>query len=381
MKLLDLCKSSNRRVEENNHFCYWQVDGYKLDNKHLVLWYEKQFNSVADFVYRDFEKLKSNLSNTSIDMGQDYHLNFLKKLRNEYRHVKLLYSGGTDSATILDMAHKHGISINETITLVIEDINLPSNAEQKNIVLPSLERYKSVIEKSSLVVYSHHDIAKHFDDKFAMFSGPCDSHMPVGFTAAKYHALEKYYGGKDTCVISGMEKPQIMLYNGRWYAACLDPVAFGDQSIPNVIPFYIDADNIKGYIKDCILFRNHLLEKGLVNDDHFQFFQPDQTQEHSEVIGRIVIQGTEHQLIKTGQVPNKKTLLRFNECFTQNNLTTLTKYLDAVQTFYDIFPETKTKSGLEKYNNQGKFAWFVDIDSLKVFTQQELIPNGFIKMA
>ena len=25
----------------------------------------------------------------------------------------------------------------------------------------------------------------------------------------------------------------------------------------------------------------------------------------------------------------------------------------------------------------GKFAWFIDIDSLKVYTQQELIPDGF----
>ena len=25
----------------------------------------------------------------------------------------------------------------------------------------------------------------------------------------------------------------------------------------------------------------------------------------------------------------------------------------------------------------GKFAWFIDIDSLKVYTQQELIPHGF----
>jgi len=40
----------------------------------------------------------------------------------------------------------------------------------------------------------------------------------------------------------------------------------------------------------------------------------------------------------------------------------------------------KFNSILPQYAYQdppGKFAWFIDLDSLEVFTQQELIPNGF----
>ena len=32
---------------------------------------------------------------------------------------------------------------------------------------------------------------------------------------------------------------------------------------------------------------------------------------------------------------------------------------------------------MDDFSGQGKFAWFIDIDSLDIYTQQELIPNGF----
>ena len=76
-----------------------------------------------------------------------------------------------------------------------------------------------------------------------------------------------------------------------------------------------------------------------------------------------------------------KTLLRFKECFGHNKFTTLIKYFEAVKTFYEIFPEAKTERGLKQYNSNGKFAWFIDLDTFKVYTQDELIPNGFKKSA
>ena len=380
MKLLDLCRISNKRVEDTNPFCFWLVGGYKLDNKHLVMWYEKQFQTTASFVYRDLDLLKTNLQDTQIDLNIDYHLEFLKRLRRENKSVKLMYSGGTDSATVLDIAHRHQIAIDETITLIIQDIDLASNTEQKNIVLPGLEKYKAVINKATQVTYNYNDIEEHFNDRYAFFSGPCDAVVPVGFTAAKYTALSRYYNDKDTCIISGIDKPQILLYNGKWYATCIDnPVAWGDQSIPNLVPFYMDARNIKGYLKDCIRFRDHLTEKGEVNDSYLQFFQPDQSKEHTDVLQRLQIQG--EQLGGKFSTNNEKTLLRFKECFGHNRFTTLIKYFNAMQTFLDIFPEAKTQRGLEQYNKNGKFAWFIDLDTLEVHTQGELIPNGFKKTA
>jgi hypothetical protein len=379
MKLLDLCRTSTERVESRNDFCFWQVDQYKLDNKHLTMWYEKEFNSTARFVYRDYDHLKYALSDARIDLDHDYHLDFLKNLRSKNKTVKLMYSGGTDSATILDLAHQHDITIDETITLVIQDIDYPSNTEQKNIVMPSLEKYRQVINKASVVVYTHEEIERHFEDKYAFFSGPCDAVIPVGFTAAKYTALEPYMNQEGACVISGIDKPEVLYYNGKWYATCVDSaVAWGDQSIKNLVPFYMDAGNIKGYVKDCLLFRNYIIEKQLVNNKSFQFFQPDQSKEHSRILGRLEIQGAQHQLTdgKFSTI-NEKTLLRFKECLGRNKFTTLIKYFEAAKTFYSVFPEAESEAGLSKYHNNGKFAWFIDLDSLEVYSPKELIPNGF----
>jgi hypothetical protein len=46
-----------------------------------------------------------------------------------------------------------------------------------------------------------------------------------------------------------------------------------------------------------------------------------------------------------------------------------------MEKFLKLFPECG--SGFDGYNSQGKFAWFIDIDTLEIFTQAELIPDGF----
>ena len=374
MQLLDLCKLSNQRVEERDPFCFWQVDGYKLDNKHLVMWYEKNHNTRAEFVYRDYDLLKDNLKDTVIDLDQDYHLDFLKHLRSKYETVKLLYSGGTDSATILDMAHRNNIMIDETITLFIEDIDLPSNAEQKNIAIPGLEKYKSVIGRPHVVKIGYDVIEKHFEDRYSLFSSPCDPFFPVSFSAAKYGPLEEYQNGSDTCVISGIDKPEVMFYHGRWYATQIDnAVAFGDQSVHNLLPFYMDARNIKGYIKDCIFYRNWLIKNDRVSKDNWQFFRPLPVNEQSRVINRIEIDNSQHLIARNKSFTNgEKHQMRFKECFGSGNFTLFTKYFKAMETFFEIFPDTRTSNGLQDYHKNGKFAWLVDIDTLEVFRQDEV---------
>ncbi len=46
-----------------------------------------------------------------------------------------------------------------------------------------------------------------------------------------------------------------------------------------------------------------------------------------------------------------------------------------MEKFFEIFPECRT--GFDPLVSQGKFAWFIDIDNLEIYSQQELIPNGF----
>ena len=379
MELNNLCRLSTDRVERRNDPYFWQVDGYKLDNKHLALWYEKQNQTNATFVFNNHERLKNNLSDKKIDLTHNYHLDFLKHLRLKHRKLNLLYSGGTDSATILDLAHDNNIIIDETITWVIEDIDLDSNSEQKYIVPAGIKKYQKAIGKSSQIICSHDDLEKRFEDRFAFFSGPCDSNFPIGFSVAKYTALKKYYDQEDMCMISGLDKPRLLYYKKKWYAFCVDnAVAFGDQSIPNLVPFYMDTDNIKGYVKDCLLFRNYLLEKKMVSDEKIQFFNPGQSAEINKVFERVKIEHEDKQFPESTWSNNsQKNSTRFKELFARNRFTLLGNYFRALNTFFEIFPQTKTNAGLDEYHKNGKFAWFIDIESLEVFTQHELIPNGF----
>jgi len=57
----------------------------------------------------------------------------------------------------------------------------------------------------------------------------------------------------------------------------------------------------------------------------------------------------------------------------------LVNYFTAMKKFTELLPEYGHNDGFQALHSGGKFAWFIDIDSLEVFTQHQLIPNGFKK--
>jgi hypothetical protein len=71
-------------------------------------------------------------------------------------------------------------------------------------------------------------------------------------------------------------------------------------------------------------------------------------------------------------LPTTKGLQRMHDALSAGRMDLLVNYFTAIEKCNELLPDYANK------NIPGKFAWFIDIDSLEVFTQQELIPNGFI---
>lgn len=376
-KLLDLVNQSNSRVHQTDHFCYYEVDGFKIDNKHLVSWYEKTYNTTATFVYRDLDIIKQNLKKCVIDLNYDYNAEFIKHLRSKYKKVNLFYSGGADSETILNTAQKIDFRFDETITLVVDNIDLPCNIEVKELALRGLEKYKKNIKKPSIIAYTFDDVEKYFANEYSYFAGPCDAMVPLGFGAAKYSSLQQYFHHKDSCFIKGNDKPQIVYYNNKWYATMIDSDIDGDQCIPNVVYFWLDADNIKSYIKESILYRDYIIQTNFDNTKSLQFFKPSSDPASNSVINRVCVDNWKIQFKKSDSKLNHKSQQRLTDALSNNRYNLLVNYFSSYKMFNSIFPETVYPEGLENYHQQGKFAWFIDLDSLQVYTQNELIPNGF----
>ena len=118
-KLLTLAKESTKLVDETGAKFYWEVDDhpYKFYNKHLARWYENEYGVWSNFVDRSLSSIKENLKDKSIDYSIDYNSIFLKKIREKYDYVRLLFSGGSDSRTVFDTAINNKIYIDELISI------------------------------------------------------------------------------------------------------------------------------------------------------------------------------------------------------------------------------------------------------------------------
>ena len=369
--LLDLIKKSSESVEKRNPFVYYEVDGYKIDNTHLAKWYEKEFGTTAKFVYRDFSDLKKQLQTTKIDLEHDYNSDFLKFLRSNYDHVHLLFSGGADSLTILEKAYFDQIKLDETITLVIEDIELPCNREYKNLALPKLEKYKQTISKTTILEYSFDSVADYFKDPYTFFSITTDPIIPVNFSIAVRDALKNYNNIENSCLIKGSDKPTLMFYNSKWYSVLVDASLDGDQMIPNIIYFWLDIKNIKSLLKDSICYKNYIVDNNLhKKTDETQFFKVGKSSLENSIINRSCVDDWETQFEKDNNKKNSKLKKRIIDAVNGNHNKLLANYYTACNTFYKIFPDALTLEGQNQYNT-GKFAWIIDLETFDVYTQEE----------
>ena len=80
-----------------NYPFHWETyDGKRLGNVYVARWYEKEFNCWIPFITAPelMEEFKNALADKTLDMDHNYNLDFIKRLRAEYEHISLLYSGG-----------------------------------------------------------------------------------------------------------------------------------------------------------------------------------------------------------------------------------------------------------------------------------------------
>lgn len=359
MNLHTLIKQSTQRVEQQRHSCYWTANGYKFDNKNLALWYEKDTGSFTTFIDSQIDLLREQLTNTTIDMNRNYNREYIEYLKTHYSEVQLFFSGGADSVTILDTAVQNNISIDKLICLTCDDIELECNREIKLCAMPMAEKHNYEIVSTS---YDQH--AEAYKDPLAFFS--ISGAIATQFRSALDVNPNLVY--QDNIVyIKGSDKPQMIRYANRWYAVFIDSQMGGDYKHPNVKCFWLDPMNIKSYVKDSLLYRQYLLENNLVKEG-LQFFKASQDPRIGAVLGRSRVINADAQHVKNQKYISSKAVQRTHDAIDTNQYDLLINYYTARKTFNSILPN---------YTDSGKFAWFIDMDTLDVYTQEQLIPNGF----
>lgn len=376
MSLDKLMEESTLRVEEQNHTCYWTADGYKFDNINLVLWYETTANKAVAYVDNQTDSIREHLTNTSIDMSKDYNKEYLEYLRYKYRKVNLLFSGGADSLTILDLAVRNNIAIDTIFCHTCDDVNLSCNSEIKHCALPVLEKYKGKFGSYEIVPSTWDYHADVYADELAFFRHPAPIVLPFRCTY-DYHSSNFE---EDVCYIKGADKPQIVRYGKKWYAVLIDNANTDNKLYPNIKSFWLDQMNIKSYIRDALVYREYLLSADRVDQTGLQFFKPNQDPNVGDLLGRSKVHNFDKQMLKN--IPNSKyrsskNIQRMADAMNNGRQDVLVNYFTAMKKFSELLPQYGHYDGFKSRSSVGKFAWFIDIDSLEVFTQQQLIPNGF----
>ena len=399
-KLLELVDASDRLSRQMNYMLYWETpDGKRINNVFVARWYEREFKCWVKFVTTPelMTEFKEALKDKTIEKDRNYSLDFIKRLKSEYDHVALLYSGGYDSQRIFIDHVENGIRIDETIMHFYTDTDDVYNVDHRENAFPSLHKYKDMIDKQTFLYPHDNDSIAHYSDPWAFFKRPASGCI---MDRMGFYAIENFYKGATSydlgvphnqkeklemdpkgCVIVGKDKPQLVYYKQRWYTTCIDQIIGDRGGLLNSIYFWNHPGNVKQLIKEARMYRDFVLDSkksqhGKLDPTHdalgtlafFKFYSQD---EYNYVIGRPEIFNADKKVNK-----NVKILGQRATHAQQERWDVIIPYAKCWEKFYEIFPECKTK-GLEEFSNQGKFAWFIDIDSLEIYTQQELIPNGF----
>ena len=368
--LFELVEKSTEIVEKENWQYYYQLNDYKFNNVYLANWFEKETNSRAAFVARQTDLIKQQLENKTIELDYNYDLDFLKKISCN-NNLRLFFSGGEDSLSILDLAYKNNIVIDEIVSVVTGgDINKKENQEILNLANEELKNYNNF--NSHIIINHSREIEKTlYKDPYILYKLP-----EVGSEFPIFRRMWNFKNFNNKTNIFGSAKPELLFYKNNWYCICFDHMFNGIYAVNDIICFNLETDNIYSYIKESIIYRNYLIENNQVKKESFSFYKLKRNQ--SNIINKIQPKNLNQSLKKVNSEKNdvwaEKDLHALNDVLFDHDAELLIDYFSCLNTLISTQPYVDLNN---KKMPHSKFCWAINIDTLEVFTQEELIPNGF----
>ena len=172
-------------------------------------------------------------------------INRLKVLRKKFNKLKILYSGGTDSYTILRLCVDNGIYIDETITQMTSIQNdLRTNLEYYAGVQLAKKYEGTLIGRCVELHPSEADLnfindpEWFYDEKITV--GP---NLPFRVYSVPNMVQKAMGSDNDTIVLMGYEKPKFLVEDGKLFWTQLDSNVGEMMGQRNTLPFFLDKEN------------------------------------------------------------------------------------------------------------------------------------------
>ena len=339
--------------------------GKTLNNIWQVKRIEKEFNTFIHF-QTDLTPYKDSLADGIIDDNIDYDLNYIKHLRNTKKYIRLFYSGGDDSHNILSKFLDNNIFLDEIVVITRNLYNKDSlqSCDQEIIdqALPFLKNITSA--QVGNIVFKNYDaefMKALYTDPEWMFKVPGGE---LGFRILQPFGYMDGEINDADCQIVGKENPILIHYNNKWYATIEDGSLIDTASLHNACLFYIMPENIKSFIVKARKLRKQLNVDNI--NSKFKIYQNAENKNHIINIGKY-----------SGKaLLNIKDTRALSEVSSKGDIELITKWVNSISRLKELFPDMADGFDIKRAP-EGKFLFFIDIDSLEIFLQQELIPVGF----
>lgn len=336
----------------------WQAKKFEIEN-----------NLFVSFI-TDLTPYKQALEDKHINETVNYDLEYLKKLRKSKKYIRLFYSGGSDSHSILATAIDNKIFIDEIVVITRNLYNKPKLQECDTEIIvdaiPVLNNLdKSQVGKITFKNYDANFMRKIYSDENWIFN------LPGGdFSFRMVQPFDYHNDHQSDCQIFGKEKPYILFYKNKWFATIFDTILTDVLMAKNSCFFYIEPENIKSFIIKARKLRNFISTNSAVIPG--KIYSSYTSLKNQQLAGTSALGKYDNKLL------NQKDILALAECVAHNDVDLIIKWSAGIKKLLEIFPDQQNGDYNISRTPVSKFPWFVDIDSLEIFSQQELIPDGFV---
>jgi len=237
------------------HDIYYSVNGEKIYNPYLAF---LRGSSASYHHYPEFKFMPGVFDLANVEPAESFEElcnQRAAQLRAKYDYLVLSFSGGTDSFTIYDSFVRNNIHIDHIECHYMEtDCGADKGAADWLVANHQDPGTKIVIEdpnKIPPVVFSNEDWI--YENRAINYRY---RHLLPNFEFVE--SCRQAARGKSFAVISGLEKPHLILDNRQWYLTFLDYSAQCIMGLDNCEMFFITADLPKLHIK-----QSHMLARFL----------------------------------------------------------------------------------------------------------------------
>ena len=362
---------------------WWDVGDQRFYNKWAAELYSQETGLYSRYS-TDHDAIKFYLQDASIDDNYDYNTAFVKQLRDEYKTIRLYYTGGFDSHTMLLTFLNAGLSLDDICVVTTSDQPLISETcdlEYTKAAFPFLESRGLKYTNFLIDVETHRDLYKDPDWIFKTGGG-----YPI--VRSHSNALDKYQNFHEevSCNLLGKEKPLLLKKNGSWYCTFFDNGIL-DWNIPNRVMFWLDPRNIKSFIKDARLLRKLVIEKmpeyqnnktGFID---YGIFGKEKYSEYNIAMGRFP---THHKITMNNSMSkatgrnwcNQKDKEWMKSLIDADQIDIVVDYYSSWDNIRKKLPSIVEEDGFINRWLPAKCPWFINIDTLEYIESENFDLTG-----